>query len=227
MKPPPFIVIEGTDGSGKGTQYALLIKRLKKEKIPFAAFDFPQYGQPSAYFIEQYLRGYYGPLESIGPYECSWFYALDRFDAAPKIKKALQQGKLIIANRFTASNMGHQAAKLKTLKERKDYWRWIMENEFKNLAIPRPTLNIILHVPAEVAQKLVDKKVARKYIKGKKRDLAEQNLDHQQKTEQVYIQLAKHFPKEFKLVPCAPKGDILSIETVHAKIWSVIDKIAR
>src|SRR5688572_8863017 len=107
MKRGKFIVIEGTDGSGKKTQFELLVKRLKKAGHKVATFDFPQYGTPSAYFVEQYLNGHYGSIKETGPYRASLFYALDRFDAAPHIQAALAEGTMVICNRYVASNMGH------------------------------------------------------------------------------------------------------------------------
>ena len=103
-----FIVIEVTDGSGKGTQFQKLAERLTREGYDVALFDFPQYEQPSSYFVQQYLNGKYGSAEEVGPYTSSLFYALDRFEAAPKIREALQQGKIILANRYARSTMAHQ-----------------------------------------------------------------------------------------------------------------------
>src|SRR5687767_3694346 len=106
-----FIAIEGADGSGKGTQFKRLATRLARAGYDVAAFDFPQYNQPSSYFVRQYLNGKYGSAEEVGPYTGSLFYALDRYEAAPLIRKALEQGKVVLTNRFVGSNMAHQGAK--------------------------------------------------------------------------------------------------------------------
>lgn len=224
-----FIVLEGTDGSGKGTQFRLLVEHLKKERIPLATFDFPQYGKPSAYFVEQYLRGTYKGISAVSPKKGSLFYALDRFAAADELKAALAKGKLILSNRFTASNMGHQGAKMKTTKERLLFYKWLDELEFEILGIPRPTLNIILHVPAALAQKLVDQKGAgeRKYVGGAKRDIHEKNLSYLKKSEEVYVELAKIFPKQFALIECAPNGELLPINKVHELIWRKVKSLAK
>jgi len=224
-----FIVLEGTDGSGKGTQFRLLVERLKKERIPLATFDFPQYGKPSAYFVEEYLRGSYKGISAVSPKKGSLFYALDRFAATDELKAALAKGKLILSNRFTASNMGHQGAKMKTTKERLVFYKWLDELEFEILGIPRPTLNIILHVPAELAQKLVDQKGAteRKYVGGAKRDIHEKNLSYLKKSEMVYVELAKIFPKQFTIIECAPNGELLPINKIHELIWKKIRTLTR
>ena len=91
-----LIVIDGSDGSGKATQTALLVERLKKEGKNVEVFDFPQYGNWSAVFVEKYLRGEFGSMKEVNPYTASLFYALDRYAASFKLKKLLEDGYTII-----------------------------------------------------------------------------------------------------------------------------------
>src|ERR1700710_788716 len=95
-----FIVIEGTDGSGKATQTGFLVERLKKEGRKVAIVDFPRYSNPSCYFIEKYLNAGYGTMAEIGPEKASLFYALDRFDASADMRSWLSEGAVIVANRY-------------------------------------------------------------------------------------------------------------------------------
>ncbi len=217
-----FIVIEGTDGSGKGTQCNLLLERLKKEGHTPAFFDFPRYGHPSAYFVEKYLNGGYGTIKDNGPRRASLFYALDRFDASADMWPVLRSGGLAIANRYVASNMGHQGSKMATTEERREYYTWLYELEYATLGIPKPTKNIILHVPAEVSYNLVLEKQERKYLGGGKQDIHEADIDHLKRAESVYREMADIFPDEFLLVECAPQGSLLSVEEIHEKVWSTI-----
>ena len=218
----PPIVIEGTDGSGKGTQFKKLVARLRREGHSVATFDFPQYGTPSAYFVEQYLNGRYGSVNEVGPLRGSIFYAMDRYDVAPKIKKAMKQKKLVVLNRYTTSNEGHQGTKIKGKRNRRKFFKWVEELEYDILGIPRPGLCIILHVPAEIAQKLVDKKKSRKYLGGKKRDIHEADLNHLKLAEKVYLELAHLSPKTYVVVECVKKGKLLSIDEIHEKIWKIV-----
>ncbi len=218
-----FIVIEGTDGSGKTEQFNRLLMRLP-EGFSVKTIDFPQYEEPSSYFVREYLNGNYGALEDeeIGPRRASLFYALDRFDASEKkIKKWLDDGVTVIANRYVGSNMGHQGGKIGDGKQRKDFFGWLDELEYGTFGVPRPDLNIILHVPAEIAQELVDRKAARGYIGGKKRDLHEGNIEHLRHAEKVYLEIAELFPENFTVIECAPEGKLLSIEEIHEKVWDV------
>ncbi len=216
-----FIVIDGTDGSGKTTQVALLLKRLKQEKYPTALADFPRYGLPSAYFVEQYLNGKYGTAAEVGPYVGSLFYALDRYAAKAGLQKSLQGKNVLVSNRYVTANMGHQGAKLKERRDRREYFNWLENLEHDLMGLPRPDLTIILHVPAELAQRLVDRKGRRAYIR-RKRDLHEADLKHLQAAEQTYLEMARQF--DYKIIECVEKGKMLSPAEIHEKIWAAVSK---
>jgi thymidylate kinase/thymidylate synthase ThyX len=219
-----FIVIEGTDGSGKGTQFARLQERLTKEGYEVATFDFPQYSQPSSFFVTEYLNGKYGTAEEVGPYTGSLFYALDRYQAAPQIREALEQGKVVLANRFVGSNMAHQGTKFVHAEERRGYFIWLDNLEFEMLKVPRPTLSLVLRVPAETAQLLVDQKEQRSYT-DKKRDLHEADLNHLKKSVEVYDDLCQLFPKDFSRIDCTRGGEMLDVETINDIVWQKIEPL--
>jgi len=219
-----FIVIEGTDGSGKGEQTIRLVKRIKDSGHEVSPFDFPRYTESSSYFINEYLNGRFGTLKEINPKTASLFYALDRYAAAPAIRAALDRKNIVVSNRYVASNLGHQGSKYVDRDNRKKYFEWNYDLEYHINAIPKPDLNIILHVPAEIAQELVDKKMERSYLGGKKRDLHEADLSHLKKTEETYLQLAELFPGDFTVVECVENGTLLSIEQVHEKVWAIAKK---
>lgn len=216
-----FIVIEGTDGSGKGTQFKLLMERLELAGYEVATFDFPRYDEPSSYFVKEYLNGKYGSADEVGPYTASLFYALDRYEAGPQIRQALKEGKVVLANRFTGSNMAHQGTKFRHADERRGYFIWLDNLEFEMLHIPRPNLNLVLRVPAEIAQTLVDKKEQRSYT-DKKRDIHEADLSHLQRAVDVYDDLCQLFPKDFLRIDCVRNEQLLPIETVSNLVWEKV-----
>jgi thymidylate kinase/thymidylate synthase ThyX len=219
-----FIVIEGTDGSGKGTQFELLAEHLRGVGYDVATFDFPQYDHPSSYFVRQYLNGEYGSAEEVGPYTASLFYALDRYEAAPAIRAALEQGKIVLSNRFTGSSMGHQGTKFAHAEERRGYFIWLDNLEFEMLKIPRPDLSLVLRVPADIAQKLVDQKEERSYT-DKKRDLHEADLNHLERAVAVYDDLCQLFPKDFQRIDCVRRDELLPIETIQGIIRQKIEPL--
>lgn len=219
-----FLVVEGTDGSGKGTQVAKLVERLEREGYDVAAFDFPQYDQPSSYFVREYLNGKYGEAKEVGPYTGSLFYALDRFQAAPAIREAIEAGKVVIANRFTGSNMAHQGTNFDQSEHRRGYFIWLDNLEFEMLKIPRPDRSIVLRVPADIAQALVDKKEKRSYTDSK-RDMLEADLNHMQRSVEVYDDLCQLFPRDFVRVDCVRDDKLLDIDTVHTLLWQAIEPL--
>lgn len=220
-RPGLFLVIEGTDGSGKGTQFNLLKDRLEAEGYDVAAFDFPQYEQDSSYFVKEYLNGKYGAPKDVGPYTASLFYALDRYQASAQIRQALEAGKVVIANRYTGSNMAHQGTNFDSSEERRGYFIWLDNLEFQMLHIPRPSASLVLRVPADIAQTLVDKKEKRSYT-DKKRDIHEADLGHMEKSVQVYDEMCALFPRDFVALNCVQGGKLQPIEVIQEQIWQSI-----
>ena len=218
-----FIMIEGTDGSGKGTQTDILVDKLKSLDKGVEQISFPQYGEPSAFLVEQYLNGKYGSASEVGPKKASILYAVDRFAAAGKIKSWLEEGKIVIANRYVASNMGHQGGKIKDRAERKNYFDWNYDLEYNILEIPKPSVNIILHVTPEISQQLVDMKDKREYLGDKKRDIHEDDINHLRDAETAYLEIAKMY-SEFKLIECVKDGQILPKDQIHGIIWEEVQK---
>lgn len=216
-----FIMIEGTDGSGKSLQTELLVAHLKNANFEVEQISFPQYGEKSAGLVEDYLNGKFGSAEQVGPYRASILYAVDRFSASQKISDWLKADKIVIANRYVASNMGHQGGKIKDETERKKYFEWNYNLEYNILGIPKPDINIILHVTPDISQQLVDKKDEREYLHGKKRDIHEDDLNHLRDAEQAYLHIAKLYP-EFKLIECVQNGQILPAEEIHDIIWQEV-----
>ena len=234
-----FIVIEGTDGSGKGTQFQKLVERLNADRVPLATFDFPQYGKPSSYFVEQYLNGRYGAMnessgglfavdrvDAVGPEAASLFFALDRFDVRKDINDALTAGKLVLSNRYVTSNMGHQGAKITRKTDRARYLKWLDHVEYEILGAARPGMVVLLHVPAAIAQQLVAKKAERKYLEGAKKDIHEKNLAYLKSAEAVYLEIAAMYPETFRVVECIEGGNLLSIEAIHERVWRLVQPLA-
>jgi dTMP kinase len=218
-----FLVIDGTDGSGKGTQTTRLVERLKSESRDIVMVDFPRYGNPSAYFVERYLRGEYGSLKDIDAYRASTFYALDRFDAAKDIRAALERGAIVVSNRYVSANKGHQMGKIKDPAERKKFLDWLNGFEYGILGIPKPDLTILLHVPADVGFDLIAKKDERAYLNGKVRDIHENDREHLRDAEQAYLSLTTLDTFErWRLIECMDNDRLLSIEEVHERILGII-----
>lgn len=221
-----FVVLEGMDGSGKRTQLQKLMRRLRNKKIPTKVFDFPRYSRQASYFVRKYLNGEYGGWRDVNPYCASLFYALDRFDAKKEIEKYLQEGKVLIANRYTPSNLGHQGAKILGREKRLAFFYWLYEMEYEILGIPKPTKTIILYVPAEIAWQLIYKR-KREKNSVRRRDIHEVDFSHLKEAEASYLQVAKTFPQDFVVIECTKNGRFLTPDEIHQKVWQITEEILK
>lgn len=218
-----FIVIEGTDGSGKSTQFKLLARALRRAGRRVKTIKFPQYGKPSAYLVEEYLNGAYGKATDVGPYKASLFYALDRFQASFQIKRWLEQGYVVLSDRYLLSNAAHQGGKLKGRAARAAYWSWLMNLEYEVLGIVRPNRTLVLHVPSALARRLMNKRGNRTYLKGKaKLDIHEADAKHIRATEAAYLELARRY--RLPVIEGVERGRLLTPHEIHRRVLSKINQ---
>ncbi len=212
-----LIAFEGIDGVGKNTQLKLFSDFLKSKNIAFKNIAFPRHGNSAAYFVDKYLSTDhpYGKLSDIGAYESSLFYTLDRYDAKFELTKWLDDGFMVIADRYIGSNVGHQGGKLNSDEEKIAYIDWLYDLEHKKLGIPKPVFSVVLWLPVEIA-------IAQIEGRGNKKDGHEADANHLKRAQASYLWAAKHYPKEFKVVKCFEDDRILSESEVHAKVLELI-----
>ncbi len=184
-----LIAIEGIDGSGKRTQVELLSNALRAQGHSVYSTGFPQYDSWFGKMVGQFLNGELGPLESVDPHFTALLYAGDRFEAKPKLEAALNNGQIVLADRYIASNLAHQAARVAPEK-RAAFVEWIEHLEYRIYGLPREDLVLYLRVPPVEAQKLVALKSARSYTSAQK-DLQEASLRHLEDAAQMYDSLSK------------------------------------
>jgi len=217
-----LIAIEGGDGSGKKTQSKLLADWARQLGYDVLEVSFPRHGEASAYYVEKYLNGAYGGADDVPADLGALPYAIDRFDAKDGIEKYLAKANsLVIADRYVASNLGHQGAKIDDESERKEFYKQNMMTEYEILGIPRPDINVVLLVPADVSQLNVDKKPTRGYT-TKKRDIHEANLSHLEKTKARYEELCRLYPQDFTPIDCFCDGKLRTIDDIQAELRKVV-----
>jgi dTMP kinase len=189
-----FFVIEGVDGAGKSTQIKLLRDFLSKkgyncEYLHFPRTDAPYFGE----LIARFLRGEFGSLNDVDPYLVAMLYAGDRKDASEIISNWLKEGKIVLLDRYTYSNIAYQCAKLQNVSAQDELMRWILSLEFTHFSIPRPDLNIFLDVPSAFTErKLSNSRTGddRTYLNGT-RDIHEESLVFQKKVRDIYLRVAQ------------------------------------
>jgi dTMP kinase len=172
--------------------------------------------------IANFLRGEYGPLDTVNPYLISVIYAADRGSAAPEMHQWLKEGKIILSNRYATSNLAHQSGRIAPLK-RKAFIEWDLELEYEVNKIPKEDIVIFLHVPVEVSLKLMknnDRK-SREYMKGKK-DMVEKDTTYLKHSEDAYLSLVKKFPHWVKVECVDNEGNLRSREDIHEEVKKVL-----
>lgn len=208
-----LIVIEGGDGSGKTTQAKLLFNSLRKRKTPTVYISFPRYeGSMWGKMVRRYLSGDFGEVDQVDPYFASMLYAGDRFSAAPKIRKWLSEGKVVVCNRYVGSNIGHMAAKLKSQSERSKFIKWLEDLEYGENGIPKEDVVVLL---------AVDPAVSRGLMRGRNLDIHEKDLKYQEEVFKVYDSQAKQ-KKNWVKVDCTRGGEILSAQEIHEKVLKAL-----
>ena len=205
-----LIVLEGIDGSGKETQASFLEKKLKEKGREVMHISFPDYESPSSALVKMYLKGDFGKNpEDVNPYAASLFYAVDRFASyRMKWKDFYQKGGIIIADRYTTSNMVHQMTKYEDKKARKDFLSWLEKTEYEELELPVPDLVILLDIPLRVSENLVKERARQ----GGSMDIHEQHLDYLRKCHDAYQELVNLYG--WKRIPCTEEGKLRTIEDI-------------
>ena len=216
-----LIVFEGTDGSGKATQTAMLCQRLEQEGIPYRKLTFPRYGKPSAAMVEEYLQGNLGKKPSdVNAYAASMFYAMDRYASYKQDwGEFYDGGGLIVADRYTTSNAVHQASKLPA-DERKQYLDWLFDLEYRLLGLPAPDLVFYLDMPTEVTEKLMRR---REEAKGTNADIHEQDSAYLKECRANAGAIAGDCG--WRVVNCAEAGEPRTVEDIHGEVCGLVKEL--
>lgn len=187
-----LIAVEGIDGSGKHTQARLLEHTLQGLGHPVYSTGFPQYESWFGTMVGKFLNGDFGPLENVDPHFTALLYAGDRFEAKSQLESVLNEGKIVLIDRYVASNLAHQVARAKPEK-RAEFLRWIEHLEYSIYGLPRENLILYLRVPPSQAQKLVARKSERNYTSAK-HDIQEISLRHLEDAAEMYDMLSRSRP---------------------------------
>ena len=210
-----LVVFEGTDGSGKSTQFALLTKHLQALNIDFQTMVFPQYSEPSSSLIRMYLGGEFGARPSdVNAYAASTFYAVDRFASYQKVwKEYYQNGGLMLSDRYTTSNAVHQGSK-EPDESREDFFRWLYEFEYGHMELPKPDIVIYLDVPTELTGQMLRR---REHDTHTHADIHEQDMEYLATCRRMGKAAAEYYG--WTVIGCVKDGAMRSIEDIHEEIY--------
>ena len=220
-----LIILEGGDGSGKATQTKLLVERLTKEGHAVKSVRFPNSDSGAAMPIKLSLAGEFGKdVHDVNPYVASSMYAIDRFASfRTDWEEFYKNGGIIIADRYTTSNMVHQMVKYDNRKERTDFLDWLEDFEFKKFGLPKPDAVCLLDMPLEVSEALMAERTGK--TGGNTGDIHEGNHQYLVAVHDAYEALVERY--QWYRIPCATKDDsshyvLRTIEEIHNDVYQAV-----
>lgn len=219
-----LIIIEGTDCSGKETQTKKLVERLKNDGKKVFEFTFPKYDSPTGkivggpYLGKSYIcDGWF--LEgapNVDALVASAYYTADRRYNIGIINEHLNNGEIVICDRYVESNMAHQGGKLHDKEERLKMYKKLDTLEFDIMELPRPDAVLFLYMPYEYACIL-------KKSRTEAPDQHEANKDHLKNAEEAYLELTDLY--NFVKIDCVKDDAIRSINEIHDDVYEKATKI--
>lgn len=218
-----LFVIDGTDGSGKQTQFERLQKHLNEDKIEYKTVSFPNYESPSSSLVKMYLSGEFGDdPKAISPYIASTFYAADRYATYKKeFEEYYRNGGIILTDRYTTANMVHQAGKIEDEAEREKFINWLFDLEFNLYGIPKPTEVFFLNMPTQMAQKLM-KNRENKFSHTQEKDIHERNSKHLEESYKAACSVSKKYG--WYEIRCVENENLRTIDEIHEEIYEEVKR---
>lgn len=212
-----LIAIEGIDGAGKGTQAGQLVERLNSAGVSCTSLQFPRYSETAfGTAIGEFLNGRFGDLETVHPQLAAVLYAGDRFESKAVLQRAIDQHDVVILDRFTGSNLAHQAAKLEG-EERLELMKWIDHIEHVVFGLPRPDLNVLIDISSDWSRELVSRKGERDYTESEA-DIQESNLPYLELVRRCYLILAEQ-RDDWCIVESLGESGLRSIAEINTEIF--------
>ena len=213
-----LIVFEGMDGSGKATQNKRLYDFLTSCGYKVRRVSYPDYDEPSSAPLRMYLNGAFGDKpDSVNGYVASAFFAVDRIASyLSKWRNALDDGEIVLLDRYTTSNMVHQASKLPR-EQWDEFLDWLYDFEFRKLGLPVPDLTIYLRMPVDISEKLLSKRYGND---ESKKDIHERDVDYLRRCEASGMYSAKKVG--WKVIECTQNDELRSIDEIAEDVLSEV-----
>jgi dTMP kinase len=219
-----LIVIEGSDSSGKATQVKILFEKLKSLNLDVKKVEFPDYKSNSSALVKMYLNGEFGTnAEEVNPYAASTFYSVDRFASyQTQWKSFYENGGIVLADRYTTSNMVHQASKIKDENEKKIFLDWLWDLELVKFGLPVPDKVIFLNMPPEFSVKLMEQR-KNKFTGKKEKDIHENNFEYLSNSYNNACRIALKY--NWTKVNCISQGKLITIDKIQEEVYNCVKSL--
>jgi dTMP kinase len=214
-----LIILEAGDGSGKATQTRMLYEHLRREGRSVRQVEFPDYEDDSSALVRMYLRGGFGAhADDVNAYAASTFFAVDRYASYQrKWRSDYEAGYIILADRYTTSNMVHQAVKLIDAEERRAFLAWLWDFEFVKLGLPVPDLVIFLDMEPEASDRLIQR---RSQATGQAEDIHERDKAYLHRCHTAYEDLTRKYG--WQRIRCSENGVPFSPAAIQARVYEAV-----
>ena len=221
-----LIVIEGTDCSGKETQTKKIVERCEKKGIKVYNYSFPRYDTPTGrivggpYLGKSYIcDGWFKEgATNVDALVASAYYAADRRYNIKEIVDHLNNGDIVLLDRYVESNMAHQGGKLASKEERQKMYEKLDELEFGIMELPRPDAVIFLYMPSPYAAILKQSRV-------ESADQHESSREHLERAEQAYLELTEKYG--YIKIDCVKDDVIRTIDDISDEVMARFEEIIK
>ena len=219
-----LVAVCGIDGSGKTVQTEALCRRAEGAGCTARKMEFPRYGEGFfAELVERYLRGDFGgEAGDVSPYLAALPYAGDRWEAADTVRDWLNDGSLVVCNRYVPANVAHQGGKFDDPAERERFRDWVHRLEYEVYGIPRPDLHLWLDMPPDAAARLARERGDEERPAGGE-GIHERDTAHLERTRRVYECLAAT-GNTWARIECARDGEPDSPGFISERIWETLEQ---
>jgi dTMP kinase len=199
--PGVFITFEGIDGCGKTTVAEMVHDRLKK-----AGKEVVLTTEPTKTWLGDAVKR--STAEDHPALTEAFLFMADRSSHSKEISKWLEEGKIVLCDRYSDSTVCYQAASLVREGFEADPFEWL--KEISDKFVLRPSLTIILDLEPEEALKR---------IQSREKMTKFETLDFLKSVRENFLRLAK-VEDRIKVVGATPP-----LESVVEETMKVIEKI--
>jgi dTMP kinase len=223
MAKAKIIVVDGGANIGKATQADMLMHRLMNDGYQVGKMDFPRYSQNTiGHFINEFIDSNSPSLATLPPKCFAIMFAADRFESKKQIEEWMEEGRVIIFDRYVSATMLHQGSKIADIDQREEFLRWVEHVEYEVFGMPRPDLTVYLDVPPNESDKLLG------YVE--ELGVKVTNEDGKAKVDQARVSdCAKYLAamnQNWVTVPCLVEGELRNRDDIHDEVYrAVMDKV--
>lgn len=206
-----FFAVEGSSSVDCAQIIDSISTKLKSEGYAVEVITFPEPNTEASYFANNYLQDKYSGQGDMHPYSSSIFYALERFEAASRIRELVSAGYIVLVNRYSSFSMAKYGVEFSNPEERRGYYIWLDNLDFVLLNNPRPDTTFILDASNHAEQTQRTNQLG-------KLELGTNSI-------KLLGELCNYYPKDFTHIDCARNDKQISNEQIVSILWDKLSTV--